>query len=606
VLDRMFLKFRSSMSAKIALIVTVPIVIIIFFISYHQYTHDRASIFHSAKTRLLYIAEGLKGPAEIFIRNNDYAGLQITANKAALGADIQLIMLCDQHGRVDACNQKQWIGKNIREMHPAVITNSDLNAIQKAITGGYSVFYGDPEGLYYRFVMPLSTGRGDAGAALISQDAKHAQAESKKQTVENVLISITVVVLNGMAIYFLFYYLFTKRVQAMSASAIKLAPRDMTVRAEEKGADELSYLATSFNVLADEITTWRSNLQEIAASRTKEISVLYDIVDTISESLELHKVLPKVLDRVLENLGAEKGAVVLVGSDGRSLDLFGHRGLSEEGAHQISQLGQGCTGDVILRNRPLRVPAEDEEESAIIPGLELENVHSALVVPITARGAVLGALAVYSEKSNAFSDQEEALLMTIGSQAGVAVENAQLYEKTLELAQLDGLTGLANRRYLMERLKHEMDRAERYQTSLSVVMLDLDKFKSFNDTYGHLKGDELLKGFCAMVRNAIRTTDIAGRYGGEEFCVVLPNTSVKGAVVIAERIRKSAEKLRVPIDDSQPPAGRTVSIGISEFTAGDTVEKLLAVADAALYRAKEGGRNRVCHEGTDEKHNHQP
>jgi diguanylate cyclase (GGDEF)-like protein len=96
-----------------------------------------------------------------------------------------------------------------------------------------------------------------------------------------------------------------------------------------------------------------------------------------------------------------------------------------------------------------------------------------------------------------------------------------------------------------------------------------------------------------MVRGRIRTTDLAGRYGGEEFCVMLPNTSIKGALVIAERIRKSAEDLRVPIGDGQPPVGRTVSIGVAEFSAGDSIEKMLSTADAALYRAKDGGRNRV-------------
>jgi diguanylate cyclase (GGDEF)-like protein len=206
---------------------------------------------------------------------------------------------------------------------------------------------------------------------------------------------------------------------------------------------------------------------------------------------------------------------------------------------------------------------------------------------------VFGAFAVYGGKGDRFSDQDEALLTTIGNQVGVAVENARLYEKTLELAQVDGLTGLANRRHLMERLTQEMARAQRYQTSLSVIILDLDKFKSFNDTYGHLKGDELLKAFGTMVNHMVRVGDIVGRYGGEEFCVVLPNTSIKGAMVIAERIRKAMEDLKISVGDDQPPAGRTISIGAAEYANEESVEKLLTIADAALYRAKENGRNRV-------------
>ena len=249
---------------------------------------------------------------------------------------------------------------------------------------------------------------------------------------------------------------------------------------------------------------------------------------------------------------------------------------------------------MILKNSPIRVSGGDDEESAPVPGLERENIWSALVVPITVRGEVLGVLAVYGEKKDQFTDEDGALLETIGNQVGVAVENARLYEKTLELAQVDGLTGLANRRHLMERLKQERDRAERYHTSLSVIILDLDKFKSFNDTYGHLQGDELLKAFSSMLNDQIRSADIAGRYGGEEFCVVLPNTSVKGALVIAERIRKVMADIKIPVGDGRPPAGRTVSIGVAEFMGDESVEKILNAADSALYRAKEDGRNKVA------------
>jgi diguanylate cyclase (GGDEF)-like protein len=124
-------------------------------------------------------------------------------------------------------------------------------------------------------------------------------------------------------------------------------------------------------------------------------------------------------------------------------------------------------------------------------------------------------------------------------------------------------------------------------------MIDLDRFKQFNDTYGHLKGDELLKKFAELLEKRIRTTDMAGRYGGEEFCLVLPNTPLKGAVVIAERIRKAVEDLKINVENNASPAGATVSIGVAEFAQGETDENLISAADAALYRAKQGGRNKV-------------
>ncbi len=589
---RLLNKIRSSLSAKIALIVSVPVVCIIPFFSYFNYIHDREGIFHDAESRLLYMGEDMKSPAETFMREKKVTALDQLVYRTALGADVNFIVLIDNHGQVIACNKKQWKGKQFREMLSVDISANDVHAFLKALSGGYSVYY-DPEDKQYCLVIPLSSGRVTIGAALISLDLQTTQAEIKKRAVELLVISFMVSAAIGVSIYFLLYYWFTRRVQSVSTAAVRLSSGDLNARAEAGGSDEIAGLATSFNLMAEEITNWRSNLEEMAASRVRELSALYDVVETISQSLDLGRVLPKVLDRVLDSLRADKGAVVLVEPDGKLLQLAAQRGLSEEGIRQISTLGQGCIGDVILRNNAIHAGGDEDGGSDFVPGLEQDEIRSALVVPISARGEVLGALALYSAKKERFSDQDEALLMTIGNQVGVAVENAHLYEKTLELAQRDGLTGLANRRYLMERLKQEMDRSERYQTSLSVIMMDLDKFKSFNDTYGHIKGDELLRTFSALVMGMIRTSDVAGRYGGEEFCVVLPNTSIKGALVIAERIRRSAEELMIPISEDQPPANRTVSIGISEFTAGESIEKLLSIADSALYRAKEGGRNRV-------------
>jgi len=414
------------------------------------------------------------------------------------------------------------------------------------------------------------------------------------QEESNVNIGIVsgVALVLGASIYFLFYMLFTKRIQTISSAAVKLAAGDITVKAEAGGTDEIGHLATSFNALADEITDRRANLEEITASRVKELTALFAVVETISQSLDLTKVLPNVLGCVLDNFSASKGVVVLVDRDDKMLRLAGHRGLSEVSLGKIVSDGQGCTGDVILMKKPIRVSGDEEGEESV-PGLEKDEIRSALVVPISVRGEVLGAFGVYSAKKDRFTEKDEALLMAIGSQTGVAVENARLYEQTLDLARMDGLTCMFNRRHLMERLAQEIDRAERYQNSLSLMILDMDKFKSFNDAYGHIKGDELLKAFSSILKDTVRTSDIAGRYGGEEFCVVLPNTSIKGAALIAERIRKAVEGLAIPMAEGQPAAGRTVSVGVTEFSSGDSLEKLLAAADAALYRAKDGGRNRV-------------
>lgn len=165
--------------------------------------------------------------------------------------------------------------------------------------------------------------------------------------------------------------------------------------------------------------------------------------------------------------------------------------------------------------------------------------------------------------------------------------------KKLEMvSRIDGLTQLFNRSHWQSRLSEEFSRAARYQTPLSLIMFDLDHFKKVNDTYGHLGGDAVLCSVSRAVRNSLRENDIAGRYGGEEFGIILPNTPESGAMVVAERIRASIEASPIPFEDREIKA--TSSLGVAEYKPGVAdCEELIAQADAALYRAKEGGRNRV-------------
>ncbi len=164
-----------------------------------------------------------------------------------------------------------------------------------------------------------------------------------------------------------------------------------------------------------------------------------------------------------------------------------------------------------------------------------------------------------------------------------------------QIGKLDGLTQISNRRGFDEHLLMEWSRAIREQEPLSVLILDVDKFKTYNDTYGHLQGDKMLKSLAKVLKIALkRATDFAARYGGEEFVAVLSNTPLKGALLIAERIRNGMEKMIVPDIDGNPTSA-TVSIGVacSIPTKDDDMSAFLERADRALYRAKETGRNKV-------------
>ena len=172
-------------------------------------------------------------------------------------------------------------------------------------------------------------------------------------------------------------------------------------------------------------------------------------------------------------------------------------------------------------------------------------------------------------------------------------ERTQMLEKLKRLSITDGLTKLYNSRYFYNQLKIEIDRTERYQRPLSLLLLDIDKFKDYNDTYGHLEGDQVLIRLGQVIRSCLRKMDSAYRYGGEEFTVILPETEGDEAATVAERIRTAVEMERfTPVKDGDP-ISITISIGVTEYNRKEEVALFVQRADKAMYQSKQAGRNRV-------------
>jgi diguanylate cyclase (GGDEF)-like protein len=195
-------------------------------------------------------------------------------------------------------------------------------------------------------------------------------------------------------------------------------------------------------------------------------------------------------------------------------------------------------------------------------------------------------------RGEAFSDEDWELLRSLAAQATLALENVDLHLQVSRQAVTDELTGLANHGRFQELLGAEIEQVRRYRHSLGLILLDIDNFKSVNDTYGHQQGDAVLRHVAWVLADSSREVDYPARYGGEELAVILPHTDLEGAYAIAERIRAAVDSLRIPRVDRGGTLGITASLGVAASNQGDK-DALIAEADAALYRAKRQGKNRT-------------
>jgi diguanylate cyclase (GGDEF)-like protein len=215
-----------------------------------------------------------------------------------------------------------------------------------------------------------------------------------------------------------------------------------------------------------------------------------------------------------------------------------------------------------------------------------------LAVPIASRGEVFGVLGLASASSKGFTTQQRRWMDTLAGNMAIAMQNAILYQQREREAVRDGLTHLYNHRFLQERLIQEIERYKRHGRFFSLIILDIDHFKRYNDTFGHPEGDRLLIALAGILRNSVRQVDFVARYGGEEFAIVLPECPKDKAVQVAERVRRNVEDFQ---NAHQDHYNLTISAGVSSFPAdGDDKEQIFEQADQALYRAKAGGRNKVC------------
>ena len=335
------------------------------------------------------------------------------------------------------------------------------------------------------------------------------------------------------------------------------------------------------------------------AGMKKELEFFEDVSKTLTSSLELSAVLRTIMKKTKNLIRAEACSILLVDEETGDL-IFEKTTAKKERGKRIRKerlkLGEGIAGWVAQEQVPVIVP-DVSKDPRFNPRIGMESnfrAKSIMCVPIKTKGHILGVLEIVNKTNHEpFTKDDLALILRIVDHAAIAIERAALYQKMAELSVTDDLTKLFNTRYLNRTLEIELTRAARHHTSLSLIFMDIDHFKTINDNYGHLVGSKLLVEMGQLLLKSLRTVDIVARYGGDEFVMVLPQTSPKNAIQIAERMRRSIEH-NVFLKKDGYSFKMTASFGVASYPeSARSKEDLMKLADEAMYRVKNQTRNGV-------------
>jgi len=331
---------------------------------------------------------------------------------------------------------------------------------------------------------------------------------------------------------------------------------------------------------------------DVIARRAPEVSVLLRMSMLAGLEMELSSTLNLICDMAAEIVNFARATVYFWEDDSAGMNARVTRNMPppDEGTLARANVLNYWAAKLA---RPLLLPRHGQMEL-----LHAVDAASVLVVPLFVRNRVLGTMQLFGERADSFSREDAQLLWMLSLIAESMLARDYSNETLLRFAFTDFLTGLKTRGFFEQQLSLELARAERRETSLAVLMIDIDHFKRLNDTHGHPVGDLILRDFAAILTSDLREIDTAARYGGEEFILLLPETDLQGAKLVAQRLRSSVEQTLFSVGSSpaagQRPARVTISIGIALFPEdAHSRSELIEASDAALYQAKGNGRNRV-------------
>ncbi len=345
-------------------------------------------------------------------------------------------------------------------------------------------------------------------------------------------------------------------------------------------------LLTLFSTQAS-IALQNAELYTLEQRKATQLEAINAIARQSTAVLELGELMEKVCRVIVQSFEVDHVAILLKEEDKLALRAHAGRLTLAMPIGSVLPAGTGLCGRALMTGKTV---VENDVSAVIGYVAGVKEAEAEMCIPLIAFGEPLGVLALDSGTANVFRDEDVQTLESVADMCATAIQNAHYFERVRQMAYLDGLTGIFNRRFFELRIMQEIERANRYELTLSVIMLDIDHFKRINDEFGHLLGDEVLKQISRLCSQHLRKPDVLCRFGGEEFAILLPETTGESALAAAEKLRQMVASFPFP----GIPRPVTFSAGVAEFPRnGRTRDELVQAADAALYASKQGGRDRV-------------
>ena len=382
--------------------------------------------------------------------------------------------------------------------------------------------------------------------------------------------------------------------ETMSEVSIPLLVRDEVVGVLDFQSEQPNYfdaekidLLTLFSTQAS-MALENARLYSTERRRTKQLEAINAVAKKTTRVLDLDELLPVVCRVLMELFGIDHAAVLLAEGDSLRVRAYEGRLTPNLAMGALLSPGAGLAARAMASGRCV-IENDVANVQGYIAGFA--ETQSEMCVPLVIFGEKLGVLALDSASKNAFDNDDVQPLESVADICAAAIQNAHNFDRMKQLAYVDGLTGIHNRRYFEMRIVEELERAGRFQGRMSVIMVDIDHFKKMNDEFGHLLGDEMLRSVSSILKQQLRKMDMVCRYGGDEFAIVVPETTGESAMRVAEKLRRQVETHFFP----GVPRPVTISCGVADYPAhGVTRDEVVAAADSALYQAKQEGRNRVA------------